>query len=410
MASTIMPTNTCESVPEPGPEQVELFPCHGNVTSIPDFLKANRDKFRIDEWKIIEGYLPTFPHMEEIPEPFHQCLTRTHELAKSSTPRLTVRRSGARSAFDPKTKLQLKGCRPALHDETFPVDVLQLEGFQITRDRIPFGAMTDKAVLWEILGYCFMRRVEIPVQATPLAVTCYSRQEHQPLYSVLLKLQSEDRLESHLDIPSCTVKHIIEAQLSPSPNQDEPVVGSEVRVLGLNLLRCMESNARLLAKMHWHGGFRGILNSNFGNTVLIPDDRGSHTIALADFDTFAIHRVPQNDSPEQLDPFVLQCLLEVVMGSLPILQYVHLPYDCSLDQKADALGAVYFSKSSLWRSYYRNFLANATDHGITIPAIVKSIERMRRTSAFVEVLESRVLTGESIAQTELRKQYCYAHN
>jgi len=410
MTSSSVTNDKLASVPDPGPEQVELYPCEGKVISVLDFLKANQAKIQINEWSIIEKYLPTFPPLKEIPEPFCKCLTRSRELATTSTPVLTVRRSGARSAFDPTTKLQLKGCRPVLHDETFPLDVLRFGAFQITRDKIPFGAMTDEAVLREILGYCFVKKFEIPVQATPLAVTSYSRQGQQPLYGMLLQLQSEERLESHLEIPNCKVKDIIEAQIVPSLNPVDSVVGSEVRVLGVNLWPCIESNARLLAKMHWHGGFRGILNSNFGNTVLVPSEKGSHTIALADFDTFSIHPVPQSDAPDQLDPFILQCLLEVVMGSLPILQYIHLPSDCPLDQKADALGAVYFSKSSLWRSYYRNFLANSADHGITIHAIVKSIEKMRRTAAFVEVLESRVLTGESVVQTELRKQYCYSHN
>jgi hypothetical protein len=162
--------------------------------------------------------------------------------------------------------------------------------------------------------------------------------------------------------------------------------------------------------MNWHGGFRGILNSNFGNDVLISDGRDKNKLALADFDTFWMVPSPTDSANDSLDPFVLRCLLEVVMGSLPIMQYANCPAESSEDKAADILGAIYFKKSSLWRSYYRHFLSAAISRGISTTAIGKSIDRMRRTEAFTDMLRCRVLNDESIKRVKSERPFYYPHN
>ena len=172
----------------------------------------------------------------------------------------------------------------------------------------------------------------------------------------------------------------------------------------------MEAKGRILAVMNWNGGFRGILNSNFGNDVLFSEGGDNHKLAITDFDTFSMVTAPTNSSRDLLDPFVLQCLVEVVMGSLPIVQYIDLPPNGSDEEISDALGAVYFKKSSLWRSYFRHFLSEADAKGVSMAAVTEAIGRMRRTEAFSEILECRVLSSRSVKRPESERPFHYSHN
>jgi hypothetical protein len=395
-----------------GPKTVDLYACDGKVTPIREFTAANLGLLAYHEADLVEGELGFLADPDDIPEVFRKCMSRSREIATVPVPVMTAERSGARSAFVLATSLQLKGCRPMINGETFPTEILHSGSLRITRSRIPFGVMTTEAVLREVLGYCFMRKHDLPLQATPLAVTTYCYGNRSLGHSMLLKLKSEDRIESHLEDPQCSVREVINLQTGTGDTSSRPdcIVGSELRLKGVNVWKYVEAKGRILTAMHWRGGFRGILNSNIGNDVLICEGNELQKLALADFDTFSILPVLADATRESLDSFVLHCLLEVVIGSLPIVQYVDLPADSPFELRADALGAVYFTKSSLWRTYYRHFLAEATAFGCDVPAVVESIERMRRTEAFADILSSRVLSGESVKRAETDRIFHFSHN
>lgn len=394
-----------------GPKTVDLYACDGEVTPIRDFTAANLGVLENHEADLVREVLGSLADPDDIPETFRRCMSRSQEIATAPDPVLTAERSGARSAFIPSINLQIKGCRPMSNGETFPTEILHSGSVQITRGRIPFGIMIIEAVLREVLGYCFMKKHDLPMQATPLAVTTYRHDKKLLGHGMLLRLKSEDRIESHLEDTRCTVRDVIAAQTGGyTPALTDCVVGSELRLKGVNLWKYVEAKGSLLAEMHWRGGFRGILNSNIGNDVLICEGNETQKLAFADFDSFYIQPIPPDAPSKFLDSFVLQCLVEVVIGSLPIVQYVDLPSDSPYELRADALGAVYFTKSSLWRTYYRHFLAEATARGYDVTAIVGTIERMRRTEAFADILGSRVLSGESVKRSETDRLFHYSHN
>lgn len=393
-----------------GPEIVELYKCDGEVHPIRDFTSANLKSLSEIESIFIKENFNLLPDSNEIPNGFRQCMSRSSEAALSSTPLMTAQRSGARSAFVPEIGLQLKGCRPVLGGEKFPTEILLPGSTQITRKQIPFGVMTAEAILREVLGFCFMKKNGLPLQAIPLAAVTYLYKEKPVGLGMLLRVKSEVRVEKYIELPHCTIRHLINMQTDGVPLIKNCAVGSELRLQGMNLWKYVETKGRILAAMNWEGGFRGLLNSNFGNDVLVPDGEDHHRLTLADFDTFCLVPVPGDDNKEILDPFVLRCLLEVTMGSLPIMQYVNVPQESSQEKISDVLGAIYFKKSSLWRSYYRHFLSEAKARGIGPAAIGESIRRMRRTEAFTEILKCRILSNTSFLRSDLERPFYYPHN
>ena len=393
-----------------GPKLVELFKCNGRVISIRDFLVDNLDILSTLEKNFLKENLHLLSGPDKIPENFRICLSRSRDIASDLNPVLTAHRSGARSAFMPEASLQLKGCRPVLNGEEFPTEYLPLGSTEIVRDRIPFGVMTAEAVLREILGFCFMQKRDLPIQAIPLGVTAFRYKNKSMGFGMLLKLKSENRVETHLEVPHGTVRDLITAQTNILLSMPDFVVGSELRLRGISLWKYIEAKGRIIAVMNWHGGFRGILNSNFGNDVLISERHDKNKLALADFDTFEMLSAPTDSSNNSLDPFVLRCLLEIVMGSLPIMQYANLANQDSEDKASDVLGAIYFRKSSLWRSYYRHFLSEAIAKGFSSTAIGESIDRMRRTKAFTEMLMCRILNDKAIKRIKSERPFYYPHN
>jgi len=393
-----------------GPETVDLYECDGEVTPIRDFVTANLDILAGHEADIVLANIGALPGPGDIPEGFRSCLTRSRELAVGSIPVFSALRSGARSAFVPEKHLQLKGCRPVLDGKEFPAEILPFGDRKIIRGRIPFGVMTVEAIIREVLGYCFMQKHDLPTQAIPLAATTFHHAGNAVGYGMLLRLRSEDRVESHVEDPHCTIHDVIAAQTGGISRRPELVVGSELSLKGLNLWKYVEAKGRILAAMNCRGGFRGILNSNIGNDVLVPSNDNTQELALADLDTFFVVPIAHDPTPEFIDSFVLQCLVEVAVGSLPIVQYVELPDGCPHGLRADALGAVYFTKSSLWRSYSRYLLTEAAALGWSVATVVDSIERMRRTEAFADILGSRILSGESVKRAENERLFHYFHN
>ena len=76
--------------------------------------------------------------------------------------------------------------------------------------------MTAEAALREVLGFCFMQTYGLPTQATPLAVTAFSHRKKLMGYGMLLRVKSENRVESHIEVPQCTIRDVIAVQTNPS--------------------------------------------------------------------------------------------------------------------------------------------------------------------------------------------------
>ncbi len=162
--------------------------------------------------------------------------------------------------------------------------------------------------------------------------------------------------------------------------------------------------------MHFNGGFRGILNSNIGNDVIVKNEDGELLLYLCDFDTFKIVPVPSKPENSFIEAFVLQCMVEVAKGSLSILEYIDLPEDFSHAQIADVLGKIYFNKSSLWHAYKRKFYQNAKLQGWDLNLVERAFGKMGRTEAFANILCSCVLNSRYVSKLSKTRDIFYPHN
>lgn len=318
------------------------------------------------------------------------CMARLEDPNNGEATRRALK-SGERSAVLPESSVQLKGCRPLATERSFPSAELHFGETRIAKTEVPFGVMTPEQVMREILGYCFMREHELPFQGTPVGVWLYEVGREGSV-GLLSRIRGDVRVESFLEEPSLTVGEVI---ASKRGGCSLGIIGSEMKVKGLNVWAWVESKATTLSLLHAHGGFRGVLNSNLGNDVLLGRDARSR-VALCDFDTFGMVLVPKAPDREFLEPFLVLCLVEVAMGSLPIVEYVDVPEDASTEERADALGAEYFSKSSLWRAYWRHLVRQLSKHGCRTTTIEDALHRARCTEAFVSVLSTRILDATAL--------------
>ena len=397
------------AAPAADPATVPLWRCPVMASSLEEFARSHAGLLAPHERTFLWNSLQVLAEPKDSPIDFAQGLTGNAALSAESEPAVMASRSGARSALLSGHAVQLKGCRPDPEAGGFPLERLPFGGDRAERTTIPFGVMTAEAVLREILGYCFMRDRSLPYQATPLFVWEYEDRGTSLGYCLATRVAAETRVESLLVDPGCTIGELIEAQRRGPSKAESFVPGSEIGLRNLNLWSWVESKARTLCGMHYGGGFRGILNSNIGNDVLPARGQGRGDILLCDFDTFFMVELPQKPDRAFLDAYCLECLVEVIIGSLPILQYVDLPKGCSPADRADILGAVYFPKSSLWRSYHRRFFASAKAAGWDLDAVDDSLGRMRRTEACADMLAVRVLSAYYLEKFGARTIF-FPHN
>ncbi len=390
-------------------ETVSLWRCPANPTTARSFAIAHADLLREHERDFLLANQEFLPEEVSLPLELSEGLTTYARLSPDARPALDAKRSGARSAILRDHSLQLKGCRPDPTAERFPFEYLPFGSGRIERTTVPFGVMTAEGVTREILGHCFARKHSVAFQATPLSVWEYREAGALLGYCLVAGVRGERRIESHLDDPGCTVAELIEAQRRGASEIGRQPVGSEIGLRGINLWAYVEGKSRLLSGMHFAGGFRGILNSNLGNDVVVENGDGRTDLLLCDFDTFCMQNLPADPTQDFLDAFCVETLVEVIIGSLPILQYVEVPRGSSTAERADLLGAVYFPKSSLWRSYHRRFFGAAKARGWRPAAVSDSLERARRTEACADALSIRVLSNYYLEHFSDRVIY-FPHN
>lgn len=391
-------------------QTVPLFVCDGRALAPGVFVQTHAHVLSPPERVFLEARLAWLESPPPLPKELGQCLVRTPREAPAEVPALIASRSGERSAFLSNFSIQLKGCHPVPTAPGFPVDHLPFGETAISRSFLPFGVMTAEAVIRELLGHCFMREYGLAQQATPLSVWEYGSDGASKAFCLVLAVSGERRIESYLEDHGGTVGQLIGTGARREPGSRALASGSEVTLRGVNLWGYAESKARLLSEMHFRGGFRGVLNSNIGNDVLIGNPRGRVEIALCDFDTFFMVDVPERPERNFVEAFALQTLVEVIAGSLPILQYVDLPDGCSTESKADAFGAVYFPKSTLWRVYHRRLFASAKARGWDLSLLEEALQKVRRSEACADVLSTRVLSRQALERVASGRAIYFTHN
>ena len=227
---------------------------------------------------------------------------------------------------------------------------------------------------------------------------------------MVLETKGESRIEQFVEYPDCTIADVIAAQSAGVNIVANAPLGAELNVRSINLWWYVEEKSRFLAAMHFHGGLRGILNSNIGNDVFFRDQGGNPRFYLCDFDTFRLVRVPEKPREGFLKAFALQCIVEVIKGSFSILEYVNLPADCSSTQRAEILGSVYFPKSSLWRSYQRRFFAIARRLGWDQASVGAAFEQAKTIEPVADLLSGCVLNSHYVRRTSRDRGVYYPHN
>lgn len=392
-----------------GDSKVQLYECPGEIYSIIDFVKKSKHLLNQHEQDLIAQSQDLLCQIH-IPKYLTKCLTRTPEFAIKANPMLTVRRSGGRSAYWVERNIKFKGCRPVLDNTDFPIEILPFGTQKIEYRRIPFGTMRAESVMREILGYCFLKTHHFNTHSIPICVYKYQSDKHDPGYCLVSKTVGEVRIEEFIPYPDCTIEDIIRAKHSNEQTIKQCPIGAELSLRGIDLWQYIEQKSSFLAKMHFNGGFRGILNSNIGNDVIVGNETGDFQLYLCDFDTFKIVSIPKEPETSFVETFVLQCIVEVAKGSLSILDYVDLPGGFSCVQIADALGEIYFNKSSLWHAYERKFYRNAELLGWDSPAVEKAIDKMRRTEAFANILCSCILNSRYVNELSQNRSIFYPHN
>jgi len=389
-------------------KHIALYECEGIVHSLQDFFAAHLNLLSKHEQCLVNEGAKHLPGRAEVPGELRKCLTCSNAFALKNEALLTARQSGARSAFWEKNSIKFKGCRPVNSSSDFPLEILPFGAEKIEHMRIPFGVMTAEGVMREVLGYCFLLKHSFPILTEPMCVYEYRLPHHQVGYCLVSRSRGEKRVESLIDVPDFTIVNLVEQ--SSGNTGRHFLAGSEINLKGLNLWQYIEDKSRQLSKMHFKGGFRGILNSNIGNDVIVNNGQGHTCLHLCDFDTFRVIPMPEKAERSFIKAFVLQCLTEVIMGSLPILEFVDLPEKCSNREKADKLGMVYFQKSSLWHAYQRQFFLETRDCGWDLALVEHTMEEMRKTEAVANILASCILNSSYLQEMSQKRRIFAPHH
>ena len=403
-----------------GAEWVELHPFPGKVWTVAEFIASHETLLAAHEQTLVRLHVADCGQTTDFEFPLVRAdhvdggaTTRSalsQPEAATSASSLCVRRSGGRSAYWPERKLKFKGCRPALDGSTYPLELLPFGATHIQRTTIPFGTLTAESVLRELLGYAFMCEQHLPIHARPVCVFEYQAAGRTLGHGLVLESRGEDRIEAHIAYPSCSVAELIAAKCAGAATAGGTPLGAELLLRDVNLWWYIEEKSRLLCTLHFHGGFRGILNSNIGNDVLLRTAEGKPELCLCDFDTFHIVTLPIIPTDHFIRAFAMHAMIEVVKGSLSIFDYLEILPESAPPTIAQQLGKVYFAKSSLWRAYARRFEQAAKALGWNPQSTRAALEIAGQTAVAADVLASCMANSHYLRSMDHDRQVYYPHN
>ena len=389
---------------EIGEKEVKMYECTGKIHSIYSFadkkskLLSNREIYVIEQQK---------EHLKLIAIPLfvNKCLTRSQYLAINQEYKL-MSRNGARSAYDEQSKIKFKGCRPEIHNNsTFPVESIDYRSKTIIYHEVPFGILTDEGVLREILAYCFCLSYNIPVAHEPVCIYEYFYGDKSIGFCLLLKsLAGDKRIEQLIEYPVLSLKKLIE--IKTQKLKTNFLIGSELRIPGMNVHYYSRMKADLLIKLHFNCGFRGILNSNIGNDIV----DGANSLYLCDYDTFYVIELPVSINQMFLNDFVLSCLIEVLKSSISILDFIVFEENVSLREKNRLLFEKYKEKSTLWKYYWTVFLKMANQINWSNEMIEIALENCLETKAFHKTISLVLPNNSEINNIVENRTVYYSHN
>jgi len=286
--------------------------------------------------------------------------------------------AGNRSALCAGFKI--KGCKWPIGD--FPTESIFFGKEGVVRGSTPFGVCTAEQALRELLGWAFFQQCGLGTPFSPVLVYDYGDG-----CAVVSKLYHDARIESLFDFGGLTVGDVV---------TKKELRGREVACRDLVAASYTAQKASQLVRMNFAGGFRDLLNSNIGNDVIASGGK----LFLVDFDAFHAIDIPKSPDRAFLRRFVLQCFVEAVKGSLPIIAYVG-------PERAGEEVAVYKRLSSLYRSYRKKFLAQATLRGWDAALTEELIGWAEGTPIFKRTVREIVPTHEELSQLDVSEEPVY---
>lgn len=369
---------------------LELVSGQGTTLSIIEFIDRYTELLEDHEQQIVRIYCSSFPSLSSIPTVLTKVWTRSKWLRIGKAALLQARRRGARNAFLPNEDILLKGCRPVRGVANFPDEYIPFGADSVSRANIPFGVLTAERTMREILGHCFFMQHGLPLRSIPLCVYEYNSKGRILGYCLVLQVEADDRIEAYIDYPALSIADILIADVVRSESGSEGILNGEIPLRNINILHYAEKKSDMLIKMNQGGGFRGFLNSNVGNDVVkFSNGYGSH-FYLCDFDTFKVIKIPDQASEKFMQAFLIQCVIEVVKGSLPILDYANATTHANRRGVAERARDIFFAQSSLWRAYHRRLEDLSSQLGWNSERVNKLLLEVYQTPAFGEVLWDQV--------------------
>ena len=389
---------------EIGEKEVKMYECTGKVHSIYGFADNNSKLLSEKEFSVIEKQRENLKRIF-ISSLFNKCLTRSSNLSISQE-HILMKRNGARSAYDEQSKIKFKGCRPEIqNNSTFPIESIDYHEKAIKYNEVSFGILSKEGVLREILAYCFCLSHNLPISHEPICIYEYFNEGKSIGFCILLKsLAGEKRIEQFIEYPDLSLKDLIE--IKTQKLKTNFLIGSELRISGININYYSQKKAELLIKLHFNGGFRGILNSNIGNDII--DE--INNLFICDYDTFKVIEIPSQVDQLFLNDFVLSCLIEVFKSSISILDFVVFKENLSLKDKNILLFEKYKEKSTLWKYYWNIFMQMINQMNWNNEMIEVAVENCLNTEAFHKIISLVLPNDSEINNVTQNRTVYYSHN
>ena len=380
----ILPSYTKE------PPTCRLYSCGGSVHPIAEFVRRFSQILAPHEQDLLRTSSDILAAVKEIPSALSKPLTRSPWLGAAPSDSQAVE-SGERSAYIRNMGIKIKGCAPSQESRTFPYSSLRFGHRIMRRQTVPFGVLTAEGVMREMLGYCFLKKNDLPTAAAPVCVYEYSYHGEQMGYSLVLHAPTDRRASSFVDWRHLLFRDLIRHAGENTEDNYSVPFGSEARLIGLNALQYHGQKSRILSSLHFKGGFRGILNSNLSNDILLSPPGGAVSLAVCDFDSFYLVEVPQKPDERFLGDFATAALAEVVMGSVPILGYLEFESGAPPENIIETLAGYYQGKSCSWQHYIRAAEFKCDELGWDVATLRRAFAQAFSTPLFLELVRACLL-------------------
>ncbi|OGY86327.1 MAG: hypothetical protein A2233_02755 [Candidatus Kerfeldbacteria bacterium RIFOXYA2_FULL_38_24] len=369
-------------------KKVLLYPVDGEVYSVADFVKKHKAVLSKHEQLILKNNFRFLSEKKKFNFPLI-CNTEADNKKIKPIQALSV---GSRSALLVKEKIKIKGCKMNLNsDVCFPHEQLHFGDEKMVTTQIPFGVLTVENVMREILAYCFFKQNKIIINHTPVSVFEYMIDGKVVGYGLASHTKNEQRLETNEQYYGLTIKELIflkelEKKIGIKLIEDEAH-------LGVDNYWYAKQKSKLLIQMNFSGGFRGVLNSNFGNDIV-----HNQKLYICDFDTFTAIQIPAKPDYKYIKSFVLWSVIETLKTSLVIVDFVNTD-EMTKKQIAENLWKIYTEKSLLWKQYYTLFLLEEKRLHWNSEYVKQALEDVLTTEVFCEMILDNVINSKVIKET-----------